>query len=241
MKFIACFIAMCFVCAPASAGCARFLDAVVTGPDTPPVLSGPLVESALRADVRTQNLPIMADAYHGLVVLHGVVHSVYERDNVLRVVYGVRGVERVYNFTQIDRDPDNLIRDINAGERYMVGLSTVNYVPQPDYPAIGLLPGPTELAKNVKINMDADAVAGEFNIMVDNYEDLIILHGHLPDESAKGSAESAAAHTYGVAKVFSYIVVEREEAVPAVYEWPVLVNLTRPELEHRAVRPKNAR
>jgi osmotically-inducible protein OsmY len=234
----------CLICAillstcGAFAGTARILDAVTSAPPTPR-LSGPIVEKTLRADPRTQNFYVSADTYQGLVILHGWVGSVRQRDTIISLVNDMPEVERVFSFIEINRDPDDLIRLTNEGVRFQVSQSNMNERTRFDFPSVGMLTGPTDLARAVKVNLDADAITGAFDIKVDGYQGLVVLHGHVPDDSAKASAERVAAAVYGVDKVFSYITVDDVRTVELVVPrnpWGVAVTLTRPELMPREYR-----
>lgn len=226
-------------------GTIKVLDAITYAPPEPQ-LTGPAIEKVLRADTRTHNFLISADTYHGLVVLHGSVHAGWQRDEVVRLVRNLPEVVQVFSYIQIKRNTDDLVRDIYEGERYQVTLGNMNERSFVEFPAVGLLSGPTDLARAVKVNLDADVVTGEFEIMVDTFEGLAILHGSVPDDSAKASAQAVAARTPGVDMVYSYITVddiyERDTMCapgtvtirkPLDTSASFAVTLTRPELDYR--------
>ena len=218
---------------------AASLNGVVIGPAHGTTLDAD-IRANLRNDPGTRNLDITVDTYKGLAVLHGWVRTPQIRRDVASRVRNMPGVDRVYSYIVVDVARDSFVRDLNEGLRANVTQSNMNERPDVRVPTIGLISAPNDLARNAKVRLAADAVTGEFDIAVDSYDGLVVLHGKVPDDSAKDSVDAVASRTPGVDRVFSYLNVGDAVVVPEPTTGTVVIDLGRPEIEKRETVPAKA-
>jgi hypothetical protein len=89
----------------------------------------------------------------------------------------------------------------------------------------------TNLTIEVSNQYVMNDVLSLYNLRVESYQGLVILHGVVPARTAR-EAESVAAHTPGVDQVFSYLQTT-EMATPVSDPTPALV-----ELNHEPIRDR---
>lgn len=204
------------------------------------------VDQALAASPVTHGLLVDVDMWNGLAVLHGWTLTRSQRRDVERAVAGIEGVERVYNYMLTDEDVDGPYHEAYMGYRITVGRlneydsdvrSTSLY---PINPPV-VMSAASPLGRVVKYRVDIEPFSGIHEVRVDEYNGLVILHGQAPSLAFAREAESIAAHTAGVKRVYSYIqtpeVVERVRT-----DWPVVVELDHEYRRDRfTVQPRYAR
>ncbi|HYG76242.1 MAG TPA: BON domain-containing protein [Planctomycetota bacterium] len=211
----------------------------------------PDIQATLQAHPQLSRYYIKVDTFGGLAVLHGWVRNNRLRAMAEAEVRQVRGVDRIFNYIRTDSNSESIARAINRSERIqgaqanmndqIRGIGTlVNVHPElyhgartheMDTVEMPLATLPPNLAASVREQLELDPVLALYDINVDNYERVVLLHGDVPDVRTARDAERVAARTPGVRKVVSYLNVAETAAVQ-VPEWPYVV-----ELHHSGMEP----
>jgi hypothetical protein len=183
------------------------------------------------------------DTCDGLVILHGWTLNRNMRQAINRRVQRVPGVAAVFDYIVFDQtEAEEVEREIGMAGRIQVSMTNVNdrvfdrgtptgpgVMPRMSeqyiYLGVPRATVPDELAFTVKYALGTEPYTGAYEITVENYKGIVVLHGLVPNDAFARDAESIAAQVWGVRRVFSYLQTE-EMAAPPEQNWPVVVELS---------------
>lgn len=188
------------------------------------------VLNALNADPVTHGQYVQVDTYDGLVILHGWTLNKNIRQAINKRVQQVPGVAAVFDYIVFDQtEAEEMEREIGMADRIQISMTNSNdrVFDRGTPTGRGGMPRattPDELALTVKYALGNEPYTGIYEITVENYNGIIVLHGLAPNDTFARNAESIAAQVWGVRRVFSYLQTE-EMATPAEQDWPLVVEL----------------
>ena len=179
-----------------------------------------------RSDPLYQYMNISIDLYNGLAIVHGGAPNREMVDVVTQAVRAREGVSAVYNYMS---SPDEVPAAANS-----IAV-TYDYFDRME--EVGMEDNAFAIAGRVMQRFEADPALNPFEIEVDTYLGLVILHGTVDSPALVERAKEIARHTAGVKAVLNYVsasipvvplvpggpapIVTREvfvEPVPASYE-----------------------
>jgi osmotically-inducible protein OsmY len=157
-----------------------------------------------RTDPLYKYMNITIDLYNGLAIVHGGAPNREMVDVVTQAVRAREGVAVVYNYMS---NPDERTPAANS--------IAVTYDYFDRMQDVGMADNAFAVAGRVMQRLEADPVLSPFDIEVDTYLGLVILHGTVDSPLLAERAKEIARHTAGVKAVLSY-VTSNIPAIPVV-------------------------
>jgi osmotically-inducible protein OsmY len=154
-----------------------------------------------RSDPLYKYMNITIDLYNGLAIVHGGAPNREMLDVVTQAVRAREGVAAVYNYMS---SPDEIPEAANS--------IAVTYDYFDRMQEVGMADNAFAIAGRVMQRLEADPMLSPFEIEVDTYLGLVILHGTVDSPLLAERAKEIARHTAGVKAVLSYV----SSSIPAV-------------------------
>jgi osmotically-inducible protein OsmY len=154
-----------------------------------------------RTDPLYKYMNITIDLYNGLAIVHGGAPNREMVDVVTQAVRAREGVAAVYNYMT---NPDEL-----AAPATSIAV-TYDYFDRMQ--EVGMTDNAFAIAGRVMQRLEADPSLSPFDIEVDTYLGLVILHGTVDSQLLAERVKEIARHTAGVKAVLSYVT----SSIPAI-------------------------
>jgi osmotically-inducible protein OsmY len=168
------------------------------------------IQTDLRADPLFEGMRINVDLYRGLAIVHGSTPTSEAVSIINEKLRRLKGVDAVFNYMVMPDEAD------------LTPTVSMTYDDFRRIDRVGNNNNAFIVAERVKDRLQADARLATYDIQVDTYMGLVILHGRVGDASEARRAKEIAAYGEGVNAVLSYIDVSAPD-VARVTAAPVLV------------------
>jgi osmotically-inducible protein OsmY len=172
------------------------------------------IQDDFRNDPLFSGTRVSIDLYNGLAIVHGSAPTEEAIGVVNEKLKSRADIVAVFNFMYAPQRP--------------AGASSVD-VSYDDFrrlDRVGVTNTAFAIAQRVQDRLAADAQLQGFDIEVDTYMGLVILHGMVGDEATAKRAKDIAAYTQGVDAVLSYIDVGASPMMAPVTAAPIDVRPT---------------